>query len=64
MAWFRARDRPGTLFARRWDLYDELGNPTDLEDADISLMEDIEAAGWGLPPLDHCLADAEGIVWF
>jgi len=64
VAWFRARDRPGTLFARRWDLYDELGNPTDLEDADISLMEDIEAAGWGLPPLDHCLADAEGIVWF
>jgi hypothetical protein len=64
VARFRAADRSGILFGRRWDLYDELGNPQDLEYADMHLMEDIEAAGWGLPPVEECRPDNDGLVWF
>jgi hypothetical protein len=62
VARFRAVDRSGVLFARRWNLYDELGNLQEHEYADVLLMEDIEA-GSGLPPTDECLPDDEGIVW-
>ncbi|MEX1008144.1 MAG: hypothetical protein WD271_09920 [Acidimicrobiia bacterium] len=61
---FRAADRPGILFARRWNLYDELGNTSNLEYADIHLMEDVKAVGRGFPPLDECEPDVDGVVWF
>ena len=61
---FRAEGRPGVRFGRRWPLYDDLGNQRSVEYADIHLMEDIEAAGYGLPPSSRCVADEEGIVWF
>ena len=64
VAMFQASDRPGIRFARRWRLYDELGNPCDNEYADINLQEDILAGSGGLPPLDRCVPDADGIVWF
>ena len=64
VACFRADNRPGILFARRWNLYDELGNTQDHEYAEIHLAESIEAAGWGLPPVEECRPDSEGIVWF
>jgi hypothetical protein len=66
VALFRSEDRPGIRFGRRWSLYDELGNPEDesLEYADIGLMEDVEAGGYGLPEPAACVPDAEGIVWF
>jgi len=64
VAVLRSTERPGVQFGRRWRLYDDLGNPQPLEYADIHLMEDIEAAGHGLPPLEDCVADDDGIVWF
>jgi len=64
VALFHAAHRPGIRFGRRWPLYDDLGNPQPLEYADIHLMEDIEAAGYGLPPLENCVPDSDGIVWF
>ena len=64
VATFQAPDRPGIRFARRWRLYDELGNPCDNEYADVYLQEDILAGSGGLPPLDRCVPDADGIVWF
>lgn len=64
VALFRADDRPGVLFGRRWNLYDDLGNAEPLEYVDINLMEDIEAAGYGLPPMSKCSPDENGIVWF
>jgi hypothetical protein len=51
-------------FGRRWALYDDLGDPEDLEYADIELMEDVEAAGYGLPAPHNCVADDAGVVWF
>ena len=62
VARFRARARPGIAFARRWNLYDELGNTQDLEYADIHLMEDVESDG--LPPAEACQPDGDGVVWF
>ncbi len=64
VALFRAGDRPGIQFGRRWRLYDELGNPVDHQYADIHLMEDIESSGGGLPPAGDCVPDAGGVVWF
>jgi hypothetical protein len=64
VALFHAEGRPGVQFGRRWALYDELGDPDDLEYADIDLMEDVEAAGYGLTALENCVADDAGIVWF
>ena len=64
VALFRAGDRPGIQFGRRWRLYDELGNPVDHQYADIHLMEDIESSGGGLPPAGDCVPDAAGVVWF
>ena len=64
VAAFRAADRPGIRFARRWRLYDELGNPCDHEYASVYLQEDIIAAGGGLPAIGRCVPDADGIVWF
>jgi len=64
VALFRAHDRPGIQFGRRWRLYDELGNPVEHEYADIGLMEDIESAGGGLPAPGSCVPDADGVVWF
>jgi hypothetical protein len=64
VALFRSEQHPGVRFGRRWALYDELGNPEDMEYEDIGLMEDVEAAGYGLPPLADCVPDAEGITWF
>jgi len=64
VATFQAPDRPGIRFARRWRLYDELGNPCDHEYASVYLEEDILAGSGGLPPLDRCVPDADGIVWF
>jgi hypothetical protein len=63
VARFRANDRAGILFGRRWTLYDDLGNVEPLEYADIHLMEDIEAAGHGLPPMSQCAPDDTGVVW-
>lgn len=64
VALFRASDYPGVRFGRRWRLYDELGNPKDLDFVHIHLMEDIESATAGLPPLDQCIPDSDGVVWF
>jgi hypothetical protein len=64
VARFRADDRPGVLFGRRWNLYDDVGNLESLECVDINLMEDIEAAGYGLPPMSKCAPDDTGVVWF
>jgi hypothetical protein len=63
VALFHAADRDGIQFGRRWSLYDDLGNPQQLEYADIHLMEDIEA-GYGLPRREDCLPGDDGIVWF
>jgi hypothetical protein len=60
---FRAADRPGIQFARRWALYDELGNPLAPGYAAIYLMEDV-AGGGGLPAAADCRPDAAGVVWF
>jgi hypothetical protein len=64
VATFQAADRPGIRFARRWRLYDELGNPCDHEYARVYLEEDILAGSGGLPPLDRCVPDVDGLVWF
>jgi hypothetical protein len=64
VATFRASDRPGIRFARRWRLYDELGNPCAHEYAGVYLQEDILAGNGGLPALDRCVPDADGLVWF
>jgi hypothetical protein len=62
VALFHAADRAGIQFGRRWPLYDDLGNPQPLEYAGIHLMEDIEAAGYGLPGLEACVPDDDGLV--
>ena len=65
VARFRADSRPGVRFARRWRLYDDLGEPVVLaDDVDLELVEDIEAAGYGLPAPDECVPDETGTVWF
>ena len=64
VARFRADERPGIRFARRWNLYDVLGNVTPVYSADLELMADVEASGYGLPPLVHCRRDEDRIVWF
>ena len=64
VALFHAQDRPGIQFGRRWQLYDELGNPIEYEFGEIGLMEDIESVSGGLPPPASCLPDAHGVVWF
>ena len=51
-------------FGRRWNLYDDLGDTTHLEYVDIELVEDVEAAGYGLPEPADCVPDEAGIVWF
>jgi hypothetical protein len=61
---FRSEDHPGVLFGRRWPLYDELGNQCDLEYVDVHLIEDIESGVGGLPPINECVPDDAGIVWF
>ncbi len=60
---FRAADRPGIQFGRRWALYDELGNPLDPGYAAIYLMEDVQS-GDGLPAAARCRPDSSGVVWF
>jgi len=63
VARFRSDARPGVRYARQWNLYDDLGNAEDLEDADIHLMEDIESGG--PPSLDrNGRPDSDGTVWF
>jgi hypothetical protein len=64
VARFRADSHPGVGFGRRWRLYDELGEPIELEFADIELVEDVEAAGYGLPAPNDCVPDETGTVWF
>ena len=64
IASFKSEDRPGITFARKWLLYDELGNPVDHEYAEIYLMEDVEAMGYGLPPMSECVPGPDGLVWF
>ena len=64
LALFQAADRPGIQFGRRWSLYDDLGNPQPLQYAEIHLMEEIEAAGYGLPRLEACYPADDGVVWF
>jgi hypothetical protein len=64
VALFHASDYPGVQFGRRWRLYDELGNPEDLDYAHIHLMEDIESATGGLPPSNERIPDPDGVVWF
>lgn len=64
VASFRSEDRPGITFARKWHLYDELGNSVDHEYAEIYLMEDVEAMGYGLPPMSVCALGPDGLVWF
>jgi hypothetical protein len=61
---FTSIRRPGIQFARRIRLYDELGNLEGVADAEIWLMEDVESAARGLPPVDQCVPDDDGIVWF
>jgi hypothetical protein len=61
---FQSDHHAGVLFGRRWALYDELGNPCELTYRDIHLMEDIESGAGGLPPLEDCIADEAGVVWF
>ncbi len=63
VALFHAEGYPGVQFGRRWRLYDDLGDPEELEYADY-LKEDVEAAGHGLPPPEDCVPDGAGIVWF
>ncbi len=64
VARFRAEEeRPGVLFARRWLLYDGLGNCDPPEYADIHLMEDLMTSP-GLPPMSMCVSDDDGIVWY
>lgn len=64
VALFHADGYPGVQFGRRWALYDVLGDPSNLEHADIGLMEDVEAAGYGLPAPEDCVPGDGGIVWF
>jgi hypothetical protein len=59
---YRATYRPGIAFARRLNLYDELGNTQDLENAEMYLYEDIDSGG--APPVEECEPDGDGIVWF
>jgi hypothetical protein len=60
----RADGYRGGQFGRRWPLYHDLGDPSHLDNADIELMEDVEAAGYGLPASDECVPDDADIVWF
>jgi hypothetical protein len=64
VALFHSDNRAGILFGRRWELYDDLGNTSPLDYATIGLMEDVEAAGYGLPEVDDCHPDEDGVVWF
>lgn len=64
VAKFHASARPAVQFARRWPLYDELGNPREHQHAAIYLMEDVESGNPGLPPPGRCDPDQDGVVWF
>jgi hypothetical protein len=64
VALFRHQDRPGILFGRSWRIYDDLGQLAWLEYVDINLMESIQARGHGLPPVNRCKPDQNGVVWF
>jgi hypothetical protein len=64
VALFHADGYPGVQFGGRWRLYDDLGDPSHLDNADIELAEDVEAVGYGLPARDECVPDDGGIVWF
>jgi len=61
---FHSDDRPGIQFGRRWRIYDELGNLSDLQYAEIHLLEDVESGSGGLPSMDRCQPDEAGVVWF
>jgi hypothetical protein len=52
------------LFARRWRVFDDLGRPDEIDYETVELMEEIEANDLGLPPVDQCVPDEDGVVWF
>ena len=52
--------RCGSSFDRRF----VLGDPSDLDYADLDLKADVEAAGYGLPAPEDFTPDDDGIVWF
>ena len=62
IATFRSSDRSSVLFGTRWYLYDELGNVAESEYRGIDLMEKVEG-GSGLPAVETCRPDTDGIVW-
>jgi hypothetical protein len=61
---FRSQSRRGIVFGRRWPLFDDFGIPQTFGYATIELEEDVVAAGNGLPPVDKCVPDSQGVVWF
>jgi hypothetical protein len=61
---FHSRHRRGITFGRRWRLFDDYGVPQHLDLITIEMEEDVLAAGHGLPPIDRCLPDDQGVVWF
>jgi hypothetical protein len=63
VALFRHEQRPGLLFGKSWRVFNDLGQLAWLDYVDINLMEQIEASGHGLPPLERCVPDAAGVVW-
>jgi hypothetical protein len=64
IALFRHEERPGVRFGKSWRVFNDLGQLGWLDYVDINLMEQIEASGHGLPPLERCVPDAAGVVWF
>ncbi len=61
---FRSRRHRGVLFGRRWAVFDDFGLPQCLSYVSLELEEDVVAAGHGLPPVERCVPDDQGIVWF
>jgi hypothetical protein len=45
-------------------LFDDFGIPQTFGYATIELEEDVVAARNGLPPVDKCVPDSQGVVWF
>jgi len=64
VAHFRSPERRGVLFGRRWSLFDDYGNLQDLSYVPLELEENVVAADHGLPPINRCLPNADGVVWF
>jgi hypothetical protein len=64
VGFFESDPHPGVRFARRWPLYDELGNPIESGYVDVYFMEDVESGAGGLPALAECEPDGNGIIWF